>query len=77
MGLDWELHAAERSRTDEIETIVEFVSRHRNSYASLAVCRRALDSGLDRVDDSVIEQLRAHLDQAPEEELDAYYSIVT
>lgn len=75
--MDWDLHAAERSRGDEIEAIVGFVSRHPNSYASLAVCRRALDSGLEAVDERVIEQLRAHLSQAPEDELDAYYSIVT
>jgi len=74
--LDWDLRPAERSRSAEIEAIVDFVSRHRNSYASLAVCRRALDSGLEAVDDQVIEQLKAHLAQAPEDELDAYYSIV-
>jgi len=74
--LDWDLRRPARSRSAEIEAIVDFVSRHRNSYASLAVCRRALDSGLEAVDDGVIEQLRAHLAQAPGEELDAYYSIV-
>lgn len=63
-------------REQEIEAIIAFVSEHPNSYASLAVCRRAVDSGIERVDGSVINALRSHLEEAPGNEIDAYYSIV-
>lgn len=63
-------------RSQEIEKIMEFVDRNRNSYASLAVCRRALDPGLERVTLGTIGALREHLDTAPDEEISAYYSIV-
>ncbi len=65
-----------RDRAQSVESIVDFISEHPNSYASLAVCRRALDSGIETVDESVIGALRTHLESAPEDEVDAYYSIV-
>lgn len=56
---------------------MEFVSAHPHSYASLAVCRRALDSGIGEIDRETLEQLRAYLEQAPDEEIAAYYSIIS
>jgi hypothetical protein len=65
---------AERSL--EIERILDFVSTNRNSYASLAVCRRALDPGLEQVTRETVDELRNYLLQAPDAEIDAYYSVV-
>lgn len=77
--MDIHLHesADGRGREQEIDTILAFVSEHPHSYASLAVCRRALDSGIERIDGGVINALKSHLETAPAGELDAYYSIVT
>lgn len=70
-------YGPELSRRDrEIDAILTFVSEHPNSYASLAVCRRALDSGIERVDGSVVSALKEHLEHAGDDEIDAYYSIV-
>jgi hypothetical protein len=63
-------------RSLEIERILDFVATNRNSYASLAVCRRALDPGLEQVTRETVEELRNHLQQAPDAEIDAYYSVV-
>lgn len=63
-------------REREIEAICDFVARHRHSYASLAVCRRALDSDIDTITPNIISSLRVHLAQAPDEEIAAYYDIV-
>ncbi len=67
----------ERGRQAEIEAILDFVSTHRHSYASLAVCRRALDSGISEIDGEIIEELREHLQAAPDDEVEAYYSIIS
>lgn len=64
-------------RNREIQSIVRFVNDHRESYASLAVCRRALDAGLGQITDPVVHQLQEYLSNAPSDEIDAYYSIVT
>lgn len=64
-------------REEGIATIVDFITRHRHSYASLAVCRRAIDSGLAEVTPEVIDALRRQLGGAPDEEIAAYHSIVT
>lgn len=65
-----------RDREQSVASIVSFVTEHPNSYASLAVCRRALDGGIEAIDAAVINALRMHLEEAPENEVDAYYSIV-
>lgn len=63
-------------RNREIRSIVQFVNDNRESYASLVVCRRAIDSGLGEITDPIIHKLQEHLAVAPPEEIDAYYSIV-
>lgn len=65
-----------QGRDREIQSILQFVRQNPNSYASLAVCRRAIDQGLGEVTEPVIHQLQQRLDQAPADEIDAYYSIV-
>lgn len=69
------VHSGERRR-QAINAIMEFVNQHRESYASLAVCRRAVYGGLDAITGSVINQLGEHLEQAPNDEIEAYYYIV-
>ncbi|WP_068135911.1 hypothetical protein [Limnochorda pilosa] len=63
-------------RTPHIEQILDFVRNHPESYASLAVCRRALDRGLDAVTPETLKRLAGHLEQAPTEEVEAYLDIV-
>lgn len=63
-------------RQAEIERILSFVADHRESYASLAVCRRALDPGLPAVTPQVVTELRRRLEGAPDDEIEAYYSII-
>lgn len=67
----------ERGREADVEAIMEFVSAHPHSYASLAVCRRALDSGLEAIDGDTLRSLREHLEAAPDGEVEAYYSIIS
>lgn len=55
---------------------MDFVNSHPESYASLAVCRRALDPGLAQVNRNTIYELAEYLEQASSEEIAAYYSIV-
>jgi hypothetical protein len=63
-------------RDHEIRSILDFITQNRNSYASLAVCRRAVDPGLSLVTEEVINNLKEHLQQAPDREIEAYFSIV-
>jgi len=64
-------------RNSVVETIIDFVTEHPESYASLAVCRRALDKGLAVITAGTIADLRRHLFEiADEKELAAYRSIV-
>ena len=63
-------------RGQQVELILDFINSHPESYASLAVCRRAIDPGLAEIDRSTIYELAEYLEQAPSEEIAAYYSIV-
>ncbi|OUM98365.1 MAG: hypothetical protein BAA04_05960 [Firmicutes bacterium ZCTH02-B6] len=65
------------NRSEEIQQILEFIAEHPESYASLAVCRRALDVGLERVTAQTLSLLEEYLHQAPDDEIDAYYTIVS
>lgn len=69
-------HGGRRDRSEAIDRILTFVRDHPHSYASLAICRRALDSGIEEVDERVVAALQSHLAGAPESEIEAYYSIV-
>lgn len=74
---DWELEGKERGKAADIESIMTFVSAHPHSYASLAVCRRALDSGIEQIDGETLQRLREYLESAPDDEIEAYYSIIS
>jgi hypothetical protein len=63
-------------RSQQVQQILDFINSHPESYASLAVCRRALDPGLPQVDRSIIDDLADYLHQAPGDEIAAYYSII-
>ncbi|NLJ85538.1 MAG: hypothetical protein GX322_03790 [Firmicutes bacterium] len=63
-------------RLRQVELILEFIRSHPESYASLAVCRRALDPGLAYISRDTIFELEEYLDEASGEEIAAYYSIV-
>lgn len=63
-------------REDRIRAILDFVARHRESTASLAICRRALGQGSERVDGSTLSALGHYLRQAASEEIASYYDIV-
>ena len=63
-------------RERRIEEIMQFIDENRESYASLAVCRRALERGLAAVDNAAIQRLEQRLQTIPEDELEAYYYII-
>ncbi len=62
-----------------IQRVMTYVREHPQSFASLAVCRRALGSEPDegQVDDETRARLEARLETIPDEELEAYYYIVS
>lgn len=67
-----------RGRGKGIDEILRFVSDHPESYASLAVCRRALDGGLERVTDTTLAQLQQYLkEDASDDEIEAFYTIIS
>lgn len=74
---DWEMEPKVRGKAADIEAIMAFITAHPHSYASLAVCRRALDSGLEAIDGDTLRSLREHLEAAPDGEVEAYYSIIS
>ena len=63
-------------KEEEIQKIISFIQQNPHSYASIAVCRRAVDSGISTVTNSVIEELKRQLIEADENEIEAYYTIV-
>ncbi len=63
-------------RIRQVATILDFIGNHPESYASLAVCRRAIDPGLAYISRDTLFELEDYLDEAPGEEIAAYYSIV-
>lgn len=61
-----------------IQQVLAYVREHPQSFASLAVCRRALGSEPEReVDDETRSRLEARLQHVPDEELEAYYYIIS
>lgn len=66
-----------RDRAARTREIIDFVRRHPGSYASLAICRRSLDSGIESVTPAMVDHLGSRLRFAPDEEIAAYWDIVT
>lgn len=75
--MELDLGPRERGREADVEAIMAFVTAHPHSYASLAVCRRALDSGIGEIDQATLQELREYLQRAPDDEVEAYYWIIS
>ena len=63
-------------REKKIQEIVSFVSRHKNSHASLTVCSRVLGDDFLGVDAGVISELKSKLPAVDSDELEGYYYII-
>jgi len=59
-----------------IDEILDFVSRHPDSTASLAVTRRILGEPAGRQDDDPVRELRRRIDGADDGVLASLYDIV-
>lgn len=59
-----------------IDQIVSFVEQHRESQASVAVCRRILGHYPEELDQSILNDLRQGLERAGEDEVESCYYIV-
>lgn len=77
-------HAPEAKRRVEpdrqaiIAQVLAYVQEHPQSFASLAVCRRALGHEPEgEVDPATRLRLEARLQEVPDDELEAYYYIVS
>lgn len=66
-------------RQEVIRQVLRYVTEHPESFASLAVCRRALGSEPDggQVDEATRARLEARLETVPDDELEAYYYIIS
>lgn len=61
-----------------IEQVMTYVREHPQSFASLAVCRRALGSEPEgEVDQQTRARLEARLQSVSDDELEAYYYIIS
>ncbi|MGE5584818.1 MAG: hypothetical protein ACM309_04655 [Bacillota bacterium] len=64
------------TRDEQIEEIVGFVSRHKESQATRAVFGRILGRYDMEVGSESLRELRAGLDEASDEEVESLYYIV-
>lgn len=64
------------TRDEQIEEIVRFVSRHKESQATRAVFGRILGRYDMEVGSESLRELRAGLDEASDEEVESLYYIV-
>lgn len=65
-----------QERQKQIEDIVNFVNRNRNSHASLTICSRVLGNDFLGIDRQTINELRTKLPGVDEDELESYYYII-
>lgn len=63
-------------RRKQMEEIVDFVSRNRNSFATHAVCSRILGDRYIGIGENTINDLKAMLPQTSDDELEACYYII-
>lgn len=63
-------------RQKQIEEIVSFVARHRNSHASHTVCSRILGDDYLGIDRETISALRDKLPDIEDDEFEACYYII-
>ncbi|HEX6989426.1 MAG TPA: hypothetical protein VF282_08150 [Bacillota bacterium] len=66
----------DRPRQEMIDEILQFVSRHPDSTASLAVTRRILGEPPDRQGDDALRELRQRIDDADDGVLASLYDII-
>lgn len=60
----------------QMDEIVQFVVRHKGSYASHAVCSRILGGDYYGIDEQVINELKSKLPEINNDELEACYYII-
>ncbi|KXG78549.1 MAG: hypothetical protein PWP45_15 [Tepidanaerobacteraceae bacterium] len=63
-------------RQKQIEEILDFVTHHKNSLASINICARLLGDKFIQVDDEVIQELKVKLPRADSEELESFYYMI-
>lgn len=63
-------------REKQIQEILNFISRHKNSLASLTVCSRVLGDEFLGIDEDTIGDLRSRLFDIGSDELEGYYYII-
>lgn len=64
------------NRDQKIEEIVSFVDHYKDTIASKSVCARILGDKHIKIDNEVVNELRARLPNASEDELNACYYLV-
>ncbi len=65
-----------RDRQTQIQEIIDFVRRHKSSYASQTVCARILGEDFMGINDETISELRSRLPESDTDELEACYYII-
>lgn len=65
-----------QDRQKQIQEIIDFVRRHKSSYASQTVCARVLGDDFMGINDDTINELRSKLPQVDSDELEACYYII-
>jgi len=64
------------NKEQQIQEILQFVSRHKGSHASHNICSRILGGDFYGIDDRVINELKSKLPQVDSEELETCYYII-
>lgn len=64
------------NKEQQIQEILQFVSRHKGSHASHNVCSRILGGDFYGIDEQVINELKAKLPKVDNDELETCYYII-
>jgi len=64
------------NRQQQIQEILQFVSRHKDSHASHNICSRILGGDFYGIDERVINELKSKLPEVDNEELETCYYII-
>ncbi|MFO7152247.1 MAG: hypothetical protein DIU66_003285 [Bacillota bacterium] len=63
-------------RQKKIQEILDFVTHHKNSLASINICARLLGDKFVQVDDEVLQELKVKLPRADSDELESFYYMI-
>ena len=63
-------------KEQQIQEILQFVSRHKGSHASHNICSRILGGDFYGIDEHVINELKSKLPEVDNEELETCYYII-